>query len=142
MKRISLMLAIPAMALVMACGGGAGDDPNGNGDGVVETPVVETEIIRVSLDDNGWVSEVPIDIEGGELFPINFTVGTTYEIHFTNNANGVRSLLIHRWGVEAIAQPGETTISNIFKAEVPGEYLCSEKILGRDARFKCLAIVS
>lgn len=145
MKRISLLFAIPVMALIMACGSGngGGGETNGDGNGVAETPAGGVVVIEVAVDDNGFISEVPIDVEGGELYRINFNAGTTYEIHFTNNAVRLRVLLIFRWGVEAIAQTGATTISNTFTPEVPGEYQCHEKLLGgTDARFKCLAVVS
>ena len=140
MKRISLlMFAIPAMALVMACGGGA--DPNEERPaGVTGTAV---EVIKVALDDNGFISDVPLDYEAGETFPINMKVGTTYEIHFTNHAVLIRVLLMNRWGVEAIAKKGETAISNQFTPIAPGTYVCTEKLLGgTDPRFKCTAIVT
>jgi hypothetical protein len=141
MKRISLlMFAILAMALVMACGGG--EDPNETGASTGEV-AVDVEVIEVALDDNGFISEVPLNAEAGEVFPINFKVGTTYEIHFTNHAVRIRVLLINRWGIEAIAKTGETTISNQFTPVAPGDYGCTEKLLGgTDPRFKCRAIVS
>ncbi len=140
MKRISLLLAIPAMALLMACGGG---DGGGDVNGTVGTPVGDVEIIEVAIDDNGFVSEVPIDTDGGEVFAINMNAGTTYEIHFTNHAVRLRVLLIFRWKIEVIAQPGATSISNTFTPTEPGNYNCTEKLLGgTDPRFKCRAIVS
>ncbi len=139
MKRISLLLAIPAMALVMACGGGGGDT-NGNGVGVEETPVGGVVVIEVAVDDDGFEGQE--DREEGSKYLLNFETGTTYEIHFTNNAMNLKVLLIFRWGVENIAQPGETTISNTFTPEVPGEYQCHEKLNGRVPAFQCLAVVS
>jgi len=141
MKRISLlMFGILAMALVMACGGG-GEDPSGSS--AVDGPATEVTVIEVALDDNGFISDVPLDYEAGETYPINMKVGTTYEIHFTNHAVLIRVLLINRWGVEAIAKKGNTTISNQFTPIAPGTYGCTEKLLGgTDPRFKCRAIVS
>lgn len=141
MKRISLlMFAIPAMALVMACGGGAAED----GNGAVEAPgTTDVVVVEVALDDNGFISEVPLNAEAGEVYPINLKVGTTYELHFTNHAVRIRVLLINRWGVEAIAKTGETTISNQFTPVTAGDYGCTEKLLGgTDPRFKCRVIVS
>ena len=139
MKRLSLIIAILAMALLMACGGSG----SGGGGGAAGGPSGDVVVIEVAVDDNGFISDVPIDIEGGEVFHINLNTGTVYEIHFTNHAVRVRSLLINRWGVEAIAQPGDTTISNQFMETEPGDYGCTEKILGgTDARFKCRVIVS
>lgn len=141
MKRISLLIAIPTMALLMACGSGdGGEDSNGNGAVAGETPVGEIQVVRVSVNDDGFEGQE--DREEGSKFLLNFEVGKTYEIHFTNNAINLKVLLIFRWGVENIAPPGETTISNTFTPEVPGEYQCHEKLNGRVPAFQCLAVVS